>query len=120
MLLRTTLLLSALCALSACAGGVPEDLSRPAAAPLEINTHPGHDTEDLQQACATTMLAYAPVTRATDVTSRISHDDDDDVVIVRGVLLGLSRFDPRLPVTYRCDYHDGRLVRGRWLQGLSD
>ncbi|WP_168169308.1 hypothetical protein [Kushneria phosphatilytica] len=46
--------------------------------------------------------------------------ENDSIVIVQAVLLGLSRFDPRLPVTYRCDYHDGRLVRGRWLQGLSD
>lgn len=120
MLLRITLLLACLWVLNACANDVPQELSRPAAAPLEVDTHPGNDADDLQRACADTMLAYSPVDHATDVHARAISQENDSIVIVQAVLLGLSRFDPRLPVTYRCDYHDGRLVRGRWLQGLSD
>lgn len=105
-------------ALTGCATEVPTELSLERGAPRIVDDHPGTSVSAMRRACANTMLASAPADHALQVTPKTLAEGTLTVIEVDAVLTDIGMFRQELPVTYRCEYRDGRLTLGTWVRGL--
>jgi len=65
------------------------------------------------------MLNASPATEATDIEVSVLSQGDIVVTEAKAILKSVGMFKQDLPVTYRCEYHNGKLASGVWTRGLK-
>jgi hypothetical protein len=102
-----------------CAITVPTHMTLSDPIHRKLIDNPGKDIDAMRRACAETMLNASPVAEASEIEARVEATGDQVIIGVDAVLENFGFFHTRRPVSYRCEYREGKLFSGRWTRGLD-
>ena len=116
----SALLLSGFAATAHAATGYPTELKLTHPDQRRIVEMAGKTLEAMQQACPVSMLNASPSTEERNISERLVRQEDEVVIEVDAELMNVpvGKEHKTLPVTYRCEFRDGRMIWGVWARGM--
>ncbi|BEV72284.1 hypothetical protein THUN1379_17660 [Paludibacterium sp. THUN1379] len=119
VVVRTMITVFSISALVGCAVTIPKEMKLADPHNRKTVDNPGTNLDAIRLACVETMLNASPATEAIDINVRVLSQGDLVVTEVDALLKYDGMFNQRLPVTYHCEYRNGRLASGVWTRGLK-
>lgn len=105
--------------LTGCAVAVPQEMKLADPMHRIAEDHPGTNLNAMRLACADTMLKYSPAKEAFNIDSQPISQGEVVTVEVNAVLKNVGMWREDLPITFRCEYQQGKLASTRWTLGLK-
>lgn len=105
--------------LTGCAVTVPQEMKLADPVHRIADADPGTNLNAMRLACADTMLKYSPANEAFNIDSQPISQGETVTIEVNAVLKNVGMWREDLPITFRCEYQQGKLASTRWTRGLK-
>jgi len=99
---------------------MPTDISLKNSRDRHLDDTAGGSPQETATKCAYNMVNASPSpTGATQIRYHIIGVNNPLVIDIDAALVDVGQFGGSVPVTYRCEYSQGKLISTKWTSGLK-